>query len=88
MTYPLAVMTVGATAASTALPVVPGYIGAWEFAAMSVLVRAGSDEASALGLAGLLHMSQLVLSTTLGLFFLYQRGHSLSTIYKLGEASA
>jgi uncharacterized protein (TIRG00374 family) len=88
MTYPLAVMTVGATAASTALPAVPGYIGAWEFAAKSVLVRAGAEEASALGLAWLLHMSQLVLGTGLGLFFLYQRGHSLSTIHELKEAAA
>jgi len=76
MGFPLSVVCLVAAAASTALPAVPGYFGAYEFAVSRVLLAAGVPSAPALGLAALVHLMQFAVSTGLGLAFLYLEGLS------------
>lgn len=80
MGFPLAVMALCAAAAATALPAVPGYFGTYEFAVSRVLVQAGIGQSTAFGLASFVHVLQFLVTTGIGLFFLYREGHTLSTV--------
>lgn len=78
--FPLAVFVLGAGAAGAVLPASPGYVGTYELAVSRALAPAGVSHAEAFGLAGLVHILQFSIVTLLGLAFLYQEGHSLSSL--------
>ena len=79
----VALLFTGAAAAS--MPGPPGYFGNFEFALAKVLERYGIGGETALAYASYTHMLGYILVTLLGVFFVYQMGHSLGKVW--GEFS-
>ena len=79
----VALMITGAAAAS--MPGLPGYFGNYEFAIAKVLEGYGVARETGLAYASGMHILGYILVTLLGVFFIYQMGHSLGKIW--GEFS-
>lgn len=75
----VALVFTGAAAAS--MPGPPGYFGNFEFAIAKVLERYGIDFETGFAYASYTHMLGYILVTLLGVFFVYQMGHSLEKVW-------
>ncbi len=74
------------SAAAVAVPGVPGYFGAYEYAVSLALGRWGVPRSIAVPHAGLVHLTSYLITTLLGIVFLYREGHSLGSLHRaLGE---
>ncbi len=80
LSYGRSVLLLATAAAAGFLPTVPGGFGAYEQFIKVVLVSWHVPEATALGFAGVVHVVSYIFVTGLGIVFLYQAGHSLSSL--------
>lgn len=80
----VALVFTGAVAAS--VPGMPGYFGNYELAIMKVLASWGVPEDIGFAYISYAHVLGYLVITLLGVFFIYQMGHSLSRVW--GEFSS
>ncbi len=69
-------------AAGSSVPGMPGYFGSFELAVASVAQTWGVSREQGLAYAALGHIMSYLITTAIGLFFLYQLGHSLGAIWR------
>ncbi|MCX5785039.1 MAG: lysylphosphatidylglycerol synthase transmembrane domain-containing protein [Elusimicrobia bacterium] len=79
----IALLFTGAAAAS--MPGMPGYFGNFEFTMVKVMLTWGIQKDVGFAYASCVHMLGYIIVTLLGVFFVYQMGHSLGKVW--GEFS-
>ncbi|MCK5583954.1 MAG: flippase-like domain-containing protein, partial [Elusimicrobiales bacterium] len=70
----------GAIAAS--VPGMPGYFGNYEFSISKVMSLWGISRDIGFAYASYLHVFGYIVITVVGIFFMYQMGHSIANLYK------
>lgn len=75
------IKVVFASAIAASIPGMPGYFGNIEFSISKLLSIWGIDLTTSLAYATFIHIYGYVIVTSLGLFFIYQMGHSLKSIW-------
>ena len=69
-------------AVGCSLPGMPGYFGSFELAVAGVAQAWGVSREQGLAYAALAHIASYIITTSIGLFFLYQMGQSLGGIWR------
>ncbi|MCX5782854.1 MAG: lysylphosphatidylglycerol synthase transmembrane domain-containing protein [Elusimicrobia bacterium] len=80
--YITAILILSVAALAVSMPAMPGYFGSFEFAVQQILFALGIDRSTALAYAAFMHVTAYTITTALGVFFLYQMGHSLGGLWK------
>lgn len=73
------------TAVGVSLPSAPGYFGNFEFAAVKALSLWAVTKEAAMAYAWALHISGYILTTGLGIYYVYSLGHSLTVVFEMGR---
>ena len=68
------------SAAAVSVPGVPGYFGAYELAVSRTLAKFDMAASAALPCAAFIHLTSFLVTTVLGIAFLYAEGHSLESL--------
>lgn len=73
------------TALGVSLPSAPGYFGNFEFAVVEVLSLWGVEKTAATAYAWALHLTEYIIMTGIGIFYVYSLGYSLGSIFTMGK---
>ncbi|MBI5201395.1 MAG: flippase-like domain-containing protein [Elusimicrobia bacterium] len=83
--YGRSVVILSTAAAASAVPAAPGAFGTYEQFVKALLVTWHVPEAAALAYAGIVHLLFYLVSTLLGLVFLYKLGHTFGSLSKAAQ---
>jgi hypothetical protein len=86
--FPKSVMILCSTAVGVSLPSMPGYFGNFEFAFSKICEFFGVESSKAFAYAFATHFTNYIITTLMGLFFIYMSGFSFKEVFNLKRNEA